>query len=62
MVGELDKKTFDFLSALTGVVVVVYLGAWIYALVSGKAAIGDFVKDVGPITAMLIGYWARGVK
>lgn len=62
MIFDIDKKTFDFLSALTGVVVVVYLGAWLYAIVTNKALITDFVKDVGPITAMLVGYWARGVK
>jgi hypothetical protein len=59
---SVESKTFDFLSALTGVVVLTYLGAWVYALVTGKAEIAAFVKDVGPTATLLIGYWARGVS
>ena len=32
---DLTKKTFDFLSILTGVVVLFYLGAWAFALATG---------------------------
>lgn len=60
--NKLVNKTFDFLSALTGVVVITYLGVWIYGLVSGQAEFASFSKEVGPIAALLIGYWARGAK
>lgn len=59
---SLDGKQFNFLSILTGVVVLAYLTAWGYALVSGKSDITAFVRDVGPTVTLLIGYWARGVQ
>jgi len=58
----IESKAFDFLSALTAVVVMTYLGVWVYAIVTGKAELSAFFKDVGPTATLLIGYWARGVK
>lgn len=57
---DLTKKTFDFLSALTGVVVLFYLASWGYALYAEQATFSDFTKEFGPIVALLVGYWVRG--
>lgn len=57
---DLTKKTFDFLSILTGVVVLFYLGAWAFALATGQASFEAFSKELGPVVALLVGFWVRG--
>ena len=55
-------KTFDFLSALTAVVVLLYVGASGYAFISGRITFQEFSTAVGPMSGMLIGYWIKGIS
>jgi hypothetical protein len=57
---QLDKKTFDYLAILTGIVVLVYLGAGIFSLVHGKISWEIYSAAFGGPTTMLLGYWVRG--
>ena len=45
---DLTKKTFDFLSILTGVVGLFYLTAWAFALATGQAPFEAFSKELDP--------------
>ena len=56
----MEAKQFDFLSALTGVVVLVFLGAAVYALVEMKISFEVFAAAVGSPASALIGFWVRG--
>lgn len=58
----LDKKTFDFLSILTAIVVLVYLSTGVWALVSGTIRWEVFAGAFGSPATMLLGYWVRGAR
>lgn len=55
-----EERQFDFLSAVTAVVVAVFLGGATYALVAGAINFDKFLAVVGPPASMLLGYWVRG--
>lgn len=55
-----DSKSFGFLSWLTGIVVLLYIGAAIVALAKGTIAWQEFSGAVGPMAGLLLGYWVRG--
>lgn len=55
-----QAKTFNFLSVLTGIVVLVYLATGVYALVSGMINWEVFAGAFGSPATMLLGYWVRG--
>lgn len=57
-----STRQFNFLAALTAVVVIPYVGASIYALVQRGFTGADFSGTVGPIACLLLGYWVRGEK
>ena len=56
----LDAKQFNFLSILTALVVVGYLGVSIYAFVQAKVTWQEFSSAIGPVAGALMGYWLRG--
>lgn len=56
----LQKKTFDFLSILTGVVMLVWMATGVYALVTDKIGWEVFAGAIGSPATMLLGYWVRG--
>lgn len=53
----LGDRQFDFLSVLTGVVVLVYLAASVYALVVQKISFETFSAAVGAPVMALLGFW-----
>ena len=57
-----STRQFNFLAALTAVVVIPYVGASIYALVQRGFTGADFYGTVGPIACLMLGYWVRGEK
>lgn len=57
---SIDTKTFNFLSILTALVVIGYVGASIYAFASSAATWQQFSGAIGPIAGTLTGYWLRG--
>lgn len=59
--ADIDDKTFDFLSIMTAAVVLLYVGASIYAFAQQQTTWQDFSGAIGPIAGMLLGYWVRGV-
>lgn len=62
MSEETTKREFNFLAWLTGLVVLLYVGASIYALAQRGLTWADFSGTVGPIACLLLGYWVRGEK
>lgn len=58
--NDISKKQFNFLSALTAIVVLAFVGACIYALSQEKADFTQFAAAVGAPVGMLLGYWVRG--
>lgn len=54
------NKQFNFLSILTAIVVLGYLGASIYAFIANAATWQEFSGAVGPIAGALLGYWLGG--
>lgn len=59
---ELAGKTFDFLSALTAVVVLLYVGVSVWAFATSAVTWEQFSGVVGPIAGLLLGYFVRGVQ
>lgn len=53
-------SNLKFLSWLTGLVVLLYIGTAIYAFGRGTATWQDFSGAVGPMAGLLLGYWVRG--
>lgn len=53
----LSGRQFDFLSVLTGVVVLVFLGAAVYALVAQKISFEAFAAAIGSPVSALLGFW-----
>lgn len=62
MSEETTKREFNFLAWLTGLVVLLYVGASIYTLAKNMTTWQEFSGAVGPIAGLLIGYWVRGEK
>lgn len=58
----MNDKTFDFLSILTGIVMLVYIGTGVWALVSERIEWDVFATAIGAPAMMLLGYWVRGEK
>lgn len=56
----LDAKQFNFVSVLTGIFTLVYLGGAIFALVTSAITFDRFLTVVGTPALPLFGYWARG--
>lgn len=56
----LVKRTFDFVSVLTAVVVLIYLCSATAALFIGKISWDVFQGQVGAPATLLLGYWVRG--
>lgn len=56
----IEDKQIDFLSWLTGIVVLVFLGAAVYALVTRRIDFNVFSAAVGAPASALIGFWVRG--
>lgn len=59
---NLEARQFNFLSILTALVVLGYVGAAVYAFSASLATWAQFSGAVGPIAGALLGYWLRGVK
>ena len=57
-----STRQFNFLAALTALVVLFYVGASIYALAQKWLTWNDFSGTVGPMACLLAGYWVRGEK
>lgn len=57
----MDGRVFNFMAWLTGIVVLVLLGATVYALAAGKIDFDKFTAIVLPQATGLIGYWVRGM-
>lgn len=57
----LATKQFNFLAWLTGIVVLVLLGATTYALIADKITFQQFAQIIVPPASGLVGYWVRGV-
>ena len=55
-------KTFNFLSWLTALVVLGYVGISAYAFTEASVTWQDFSGAVGPLAGALLGYWLRGEK
>lgn len=62
MSEDTSKREFNFLAALTAIVVLIYVGASSIALVRSVVTWQDFSGAVGPIAGLLLGYWVRGEK
>lgn len=58
--ATLEVKTFNYLAWLTGIAVVVFLAAAVYALVTGLITFTEFANYVGPPVSALVGWAARG--
>lgn len=56
----MDDRQYDFLSVLTGVVVLIFLGAAVYSLVTKQITFEVFAAAVGSPASALIGFWVRG--
>lgn len=56
----IESKQFNFLSILTALVVLGYVGASIYAFTTSAATWQEFSGAVGPIAGTFMGYWLRG--
>ena len=59
---DIERKTFDFLSVMTGVVVAVYIGTAVWAMTNAVITWQDFLAAVGSPASMLLGYWVRGAN
>ena len=57
---QLDKKTFDLLSAITGVLVIAYVGSAIFGLAENKITWETFYGVIGTPTLTMLGFWIRG--
>ena len=55
-------NTQKFLGCLTGLVVLIYVGASAFAFWKVHISCSDFSGAVGPIVGMLVGYFVRGEK
>ena len=55
-----DGKTFTFLSVLTGLIVVLYVGAAMFAMFMKMITWQDFSGSVGAISGLLLGIWLKG--
>lgn len=55
-----DRRQFNFMSALTAIVVISYVLASAIALWQEAATWADFSGAVGPIAGLLLGYWLKG--
>ena len=58
---SLEGRTFNFVASLTGVVILVLLGATVYALIADKITFDKFAQIVVPPATGLVGYWVRGL-
>ena len=56
----MNINEFNFLSILTALVVLGYVGVSAFVLINGGATWQDFSGAVGPIAGMLLGYWVKG--
>lgn len=59
---KIERKTFDFLSILTAVTVLIHLGTASAAFLMGKMELHVYLGVVGTPSGMLLGYWVRGAK
>ena len=57
---DIMGKQFDFLSALTAIVVLIYVGASAFAFLYNDLEFNEFSTAVGPLSGMLVGYWIKG--
>lgn len=57
---SIERNEFNFLSILTGLVVLGYVGVSAYVLINHATTWQDFSGAVGPIAGMLLGYWVKG--
>ena len=60
--SDVAKREFNFLAALTAIVVLVYIGASSVALIRAVVTWQEFSGAVGPLAGLLLGYWVRGEK
>lgn len=58
----IETRRFNFLSGLTGIVVLLYVIASGIALWQQQATWSEFSGAVGPVAGALMGYWLRGEK
>jgi hypothetical protein len=59
---SIETKQFNFVSVLTALVVLGYVGVSGYAFASGTATWQEFSGAVGPLSGALLGYWLRGAN
>jgi len=57
---NLDIKQFNFLSILTAIVVMSYVGVAVFAFFEGTLTWSEFTGAVGTQSGLLLGYWLRG--
>ena len=58
----MEVKQFNFLAILTALVVLLYVGASVYAFISHAATWQEFSGAIGPIAGMFAGYWLKGTQ
>lgn len=56
----MERSEFNFLSILTALVVLVYVGVSAFAMLQGSTTWPDFSGAVGPVAGLLLGYWVKG--
>lgn len=60
--ADIEQRTFDFLSILTLLVVLLYVGLHAWGLIAGRLTFADLTANIGPMAGLLLGYWVRGAK
>lgn len=58
---SIETRQFNFMLSMTAIVILVLVGAAVYALVSGLITWKEFAAAIAPIATGLTGYWLRGV-
>lgn len=58
----MKDRIFDFLSILTALVVLTYLGTGVWAITSNTIEWDVFAGAFGGPATMLLGYWVRGER
>ena len=60
--ATIEMKTFDFLSIMTGIMVLTFLGAATYSLIAAKITWAIYSAAIGSPTLALIAYWVGSKK
>lgn len=60
--ADVEKKTFDVVSILTGLFAVAYIGGAVYGMVVGALDVQEYLTVIGAPALPLFGYWVRGMQ